>query len=145
MVVSIGRCLQLEAFRTPVKWKELGLLDYPKVVKQPMDLTTISVSALRCCEYRTNWIRERTATRLSIFSICVLSITTVCCSILYFIVTSLIAGNIWIVWDREALHGRVWESSEGGETIRLVQRMGVTCRLCIQICTQVRKVWFCHL
>ncbi|KAK8798032.1 hypothetical protein WA171_005560 [Blastocystis sp. BT1] len=28
-------------FRSPVNWKELGLLDYPTVIKQPMDLGTI--------------------------------------------------------------------------------------------------------
>ena len=145
MVVSIGGCLQIEAFRTPVKWKELGLLDYPKVVKQPMDLTTIRVTTLCCCEYRTNYRIERIAIRLNTFSICVLYITTVCCSILYFKVVSLIAGNFRVVWDREALHGRIRASSEGGETIWFVQPVGVTCRLCIQICAQVRKVWLCHL
>lgn len=30
-------------FRYPVNWKEMGLLDYPTVIKQPMDLGTIDV------------------------------------------------------------------------------------------------------
>ena len=30
-----------EAFLTPVEWEELGLLDYPTIVKSPMDLSTI--------------------------------------------------------------------------------------------------------
>jgi hypothetical protein len=30
-----------EAFLTPVEWEELGLLDYPSIVKSPMDLSTI--------------------------------------------------------------------------------------------------------
>ena len=30
-----------ELFREPVKWKELGLVDYVEVIKTPMDLGTI--------------------------------------------------------------------------------------------------------
>lgn len=30
-------------FKYPVRWKELGLLDYPNVIKQPMDFVTIEV------------------------------------------------------------------------------------------------------
>lgn len=30
-------------FLEPVKWKEWGLLDYPKVIKNMMDLTTAKV------------------------------------------------------------------------------------------------------
>ncbi|GMI34111.1 hypothetical protein TeGR_g12756 [Tetraparma gracilis] len=30
-----------EPFRHPVEWKELGLFDYPQIVKNPMDLTTV--------------------------------------------------------------------------------------------------------
>ena len=33
----------VEAFREPVKWKETGLLDYPTIIKCPMDLGTIDV------------------------------------------------------------------------------------------------------
>lgn len=29
------------AFREPVDWKGLGLLDYPQIIKHPMDLGTI--------------------------------------------------------------------------------------------------------
>jgi hypothetical protein len=28
-------------FRTPVNWRELGLLDYPDIIKNPMDLGTV--------------------------------------------------------------------------------------------------------
>ena len=28
-------------FMAPVPWKEWGLIDYPKIVKRPMDLTTV--------------------------------------------------------------------------------------------------------
>ena len=28
-------------FREPVPWKELGLTDYPEIVKKPMDLKTV--------------------------------------------------------------------------------------------------------
>lgn len=31
-----------EAFLTPVDWQELGLMDYPSIVKQPMDLSTVN-------------------------------------------------------------------------------------------------------
>jgi len=30
-----------EAFLTPVEWEELGLTDYPDIIKQPMDLSTV--------------------------------------------------------------------------------------------------------
>lgn len=29
------------AFREPVDWKRLGLLDYPDIIKSPMDLGTV--------------------------------------------------------------------------------------------------------
>ena len=38
-------------FKYPVRWKELGLLDYPNVIKQPMDLGTISVLTNYCIIY----------------------------------------------------------------------------------------------
>jgi hypothetical protein len=28
-------------FREPVPWKELGLTDYPEIIKKPMDLRTV--------------------------------------------------------------------------------------------------------
>jgi bromodomain-containing factor 1 len=31
------------AFNEPVDWEGLGLLDYPEIVKNPMDLATIQV------------------------------------------------------------------------------------------------------
>ena len=31
-------------FRQPVKWKELGFTDYPKIVKKPMDLSTLKTN-----------------------------------------------------------------------------------------------------
>ena len=42
-------------FRSPVNWKELGLLDYPTVIKQPMDLGTIDVFLLFVLQSRGNW------------------------------------------------------------------------------------------
>ena len=33
----------LAEFMTPVLWKEWGLLDYPKIIKHPMDLGTVEV------------------------------------------------------------------------------------------------------
>ena len=35
--------LTLDPFREPVPWKEWGLEDYPLIIKQPMDLSTVSV------------------------------------------------------------------------------------------------------
>ena len=34
-------CVRLEPFRSPVAYKELGLLDYPTIISKPMDLGTI--------------------------------------------------------------------------------------------------------
>ena len=41
-------------FRSPVNWKELGLLDYPTIIKQPMDLGTIDVTVLFVLQSREN-------------------------------------------------------------------------------------------
>lgn len=40
------------AFREPVDWKGLGLLDYPEVVKKPMDLGTVK-SKMESNQYTT--------------------------------------------------------------------------------------------
>lgn len=40
------------AFREPVDWKEMGLLDYPMIIKKPMDLGTVK-KRLERGEYRT--------------------------------------------------------------------------------------------
>jgi hypothetical protein len=32
-----------EPFRRPVPWKEMGLVDYPVIVKRPMDLGTVKL------------------------------------------------------------------------------------------------------
>lgn len=46
---SGGGCVVSRApagpFLEPVKWKEWGLLDYPKIIKNPMDLSTVKVGA----------------------------------------------------------------------------------------------------
>ena len=34
---------EIADFWEPVQWQELGLFDYPEIVKNPMDLTTIKV------------------------------------------------------------------------------------------------------
>lgn len=39
----------LEPFMTPVPWKEWNLLDYPEIVKKPMDLSTVKVFHLSLC------------------------------------------------------------------------------------------------
>jgi hypothetical protein len=36
-------------FLEPVMWKEWGLLDYPKVIKNPMDLGTVKVCGMLTC------------------------------------------------------------------------------------------------
>ncbi|GMI44641.1 hypothetical protein TrCOL_g360 [Triparma columacea] len=41
-----------EAFRDPVPWEELGLIDYPQIVKQPMDLGTV-LTYLKANKYAT--------------------------------------------------------------------------------------------
>ena len=28
-------------FSAPVEWKKMGLMDYPKLIKEPMDLSTV--------------------------------------------------------------------------------------------------------
>ena len=33
----------IDPFQSPVPWREWGLDDYPRIIKQPMDLGTISV------------------------------------------------------------------------------------------------------
>ena len=33
-------------FREPVKWKELGLMNYLQIIKRPMDLKTLRVKYL---------------------------------------------------------------------------------------------------
>ena len=33
-------------FHEPVAWKELGLLDYPKIISRPMDLATLKQNLL---------------------------------------------------------------------------------------------------
>ena len=39
-----SRSKRIEAFLQPVAWKEWGLEDYPKIIKQPMDLGTVNVT-----------------------------------------------------------------------------------------------------
>ena len=34
---------RVEAFLQPVPWKEWDLEDYPRIIKQPMDLGTVNV------------------------------------------------------------------------------------------------------
>ena len=41
VVVDLKRMKNAELFLSPVDWKSLGLLDYPLLVKKPMDLGTI--------------------------------------------------------------------------------------------------------
>lgn len=42
-------------FLEPVNWKEWGLMDYPKVIKTPMDLGTIKVRMRRTAQSLSCW------------------------------------------------------------------------------------------
>lgn len=57
------------AFREPVDWKGLNLLDYPEVVKNPMDLGTIR-KKLEANEYRN--VNEVAADIRLVWSNCML-------------------------------------------------------------------------
>ena len=39
-------------FRDPVPWKELGLNDYPEIIKKPMDLRTCRKNLIKS-KYKT--------------------------------------------------------------------------------------------
>jgi len=41
MIESIEQDPNADPFLEPVQWQELGLLDYPSIVKKPMDFSTI--------------------------------------------------------------------------------------------------------
>ena len=41
LIDTISTDPNAEAFLEPVAWQELGLLDYPTIVKKPMDLDTV--------------------------------------------------------------------------------------------------------
>ena len=45
---NMGGSWCLEAFMEPVPWKEWGLDDYPRIIKQPMDLGTVNVPFALC-------------------------------------------------------------------------------------------------
>ena len=38
-------------FSKPVEWKKMGLLDYPKLIKEPMDLGTVSENLQKANHY----------------------------------------------------------------------------------------------
>jgi hypothetical protein len=57
------------AFRAPVDWKGLGLLDYPEVVKKPMDLGTVK-NKLETAQYQT--VEEVAADIRLVWSNCML-------------------------------------------------------------------------
>ncbi len=42
MLASLKKCPDAGPFLFPVDWKALGLRDYPNIVKQPMDLSTVA-------------------------------------------------------------------------------------------------------
>lgn len=52
MLDTICNDANAEAFLEPVDWQELELIDYPKIVKNPMDLSTVR-SKLLSGEYTT--------------------------------------------------------------------------------------------
>ena len=41
LLIKLNSKKESEFFREPVNWEELGLLDYPKIIKNPMDLQTV--------------------------------------------------------------------------------------------------------
>jgi len=41
MLTTLGRNQKAYIFANPVKWEELNILDYPKIVTNPMDFATI--------------------------------------------------------------------------------------------------------
>ena len=45
ILTAVKNRADAEPFREPVDWKGLGLPDYPKLIKNPMDLGTIEVSS----------------------------------------------------------------------------------------------------
>lgn len=51
---AAARSLAVNAdpFLNPVEWKQWGLLDYPKVIKTPMDLNTVKVRAVALAPFR---------------------------------------------------------------------------------------------
>lgn len=53
-------------FLEPVRWKEWGLFDYPKLIKHPMDLSTISVR-VSTTGPRSNCRRRPRVTSILIF------------------------------------------------------------------------------
>ncbi|KNB44644.1 bromodomain containing protein [Blastocystis sp. subtype 4] len=51
LLVNLSTLPEAEPFLSPVPWKEWNLLDYPQIVKQPMDLGTVR-SKLEKDEYK---------------------------------------------------------------------------------------------
>jgi hypothetical protein len=51
LVKSLMKRSQGVHFSRPVEWKKMGLLDYPKLIKQPMDLGTISENLQKAQHY----------------------------------------------------------------------------------------------
>lgn len=50
-------------FREPVNWKDLGLTDYPEIIKKPMDLRSCRVRNFEVFlirVYRKIWLKEST-------------------------------------------------------------------------------------
>ena len=45
VLLSFANTFDSVPFREPVNWQELGLLDYPVVIKNPMDLGTVKRKA----------------------------------------------------------------------------------------------------
>ena len=43
----------LQVYKAPVQWEKIGLLDYPNIVKNPMDLSTIAkrLEHLECASH----------------------------------------------------------------------------------------------
>ena len=61
LVKSLMKRSQGVHFSRPVEWKKMGLVDYPKLIKEPMDLGTVAERVTKyyytCLEQFANDIR----------------------------------------------------------------------------------------
>ena len=71
MMKGIMKRTQAAHFSKPVDWKKMGLHEYPRIVKQPMDLGTVQERLARhhytrleelALDCRLVWVSERTHT-----------------------------------------------------------------------------------
>lgn len=63
-MMHLGCLSHLEAFLQPVPWKEWGLDDYPRIIKQPMDLGTVNVGRRLDVSYLDRRVLLTASTRI---------------------------------------------------------------------------------